>query len=620
MNDDKPKKNKTDEDIIEESKKRFEIAKNASRHNREPALEDLEFLIGEQWPEKIKQQREIEQRPCLTMNQLPKFVRQVTGDARQNKPAIQVHPVDSMADPETAKIIEDLIRNIEYVSGAAGTYDTSLDQAAMAGFGYFRIKTQYVEDDTFEQEIRIQRIPNQFSVYYDPNCIEADCSDAAWCIVTEKISKNKFLEDWPNAEMPAVSVPGSPGDTEDWVTNETIRIAEYWYKEPIEKTLVLAQFPDGTTGVYDEAELGKPGGNGSGPPLLPEGTQILKRRLVKGHEVKRCVHTAVEVLEKTDHPGKYIPIVSVLGEEINVDGKQYLRGVIRFAKDPQRAYNYHWTVATELIALAPKSPWLLTPEMIKSFEGEWGEAHRKTFPYLLHNPDPMFPGRAPQREPFAQIPTASVEMLQISGQGLKDTTGIYDASLGKQSNETSGRAIVARQREGDTGTFVWIDNLTKAITFAGKILIDLIPKIYDTERIIRVRGKDDSTQFVTINTQQPHPETGAMMPFHDLTVGKYDVVIQVGPSYTTKRIEAANDMLTFMEKLPPQQAAAVSDLVASNMDWEGAKEIAERLKAMLPPQLGGPQPPPPPPMAPPPGPPPGIPPEVLAQMAQRGTM
>lgn len=600
------------QEIVERAKRCFERAVAAEKDNRDQAIDDLKFLLGDQWPEKIRNERELERRPCLSMNMLPKFTEQVLGDARQNKPAIAVHPVDNKSDPEVAKIIEGLIRDIEYNSQAHAARDTALEQAVNAGWGYYRVVTDYCGDDTFDQEILIKRIPNQFTVYYDPAAKDADYSDAQWCLITERMNEDDFKARWPEAQGGDTDVAEGDEDP-DWFNSDGVRVGEYWVKQPTKKTLALISYPgmDGRTPRTSTVEIEKdheiPTDGMTGQPRY----QIVKTRQVDSHKVCCYFLTGAEVLEKKDWAGKYIPIVAVLGKEMFVEGNRYLRGLVRFAKDAQRAHNYWWTMATELVALAPKSPWLLTAAQVQGYEGMWNEAHSKNRPYMLYNRDDAAPMDKPSRERPPDVPNAMLAMLQQSAQGLKDTTGIYDASLGAQGNEQSGVAITARQREGDTGTFFFIDNLTRAITYEGRILVDLIPKIYDAERIVRVRGKDDTqSQFIPVNQPvvaledgsyrpatpeelvreemlqeqfafQPDPEDLVPIEIFDLTAGKYDVRVSVGPAYETKRIEAAQSMLEFI-KAVPNAAPLLGDLIAKNLDWEGAEEVSERLKVLVP--------------------------------------
>jgi len=553
--------------LLQKARKRFKLSREAWDENREKMLNDLEFLNGDQWPSDIKAERGEDDRPCLTINRLPSFCDQVEGDQRQNRPSIKVRPVDSFGDPEVAKIYEGLIRNIEVSSQANIAYTNASTSQIACGMGYFRVVTDYVEDDVFEQEIKIKPIWNSFTIHLDPATQEIDYTDANFLFITEVISLDDYEERFPG-KKPLQMTEGMDDDQRDWIEKDGVRIAEYFTKEPVTKTIFL--LADGQ--VVDE---------------LPDGITgdgILKQREVKTHKIVWRLIDGFQVLDgPKDWPSKYYPVVPVWGKELNIQGKRHLRGLIRNAKDSQRLYNYNRSLGAETLALAPKAPYLGTPKQMAGHEDKWAQAHKRNFPYLLYNPDPLAPG-PPQRQLPGQIQTGIAQEIGLANEEMKATTGIFDPSLGARTKEASGKAIMALQREGDVATYAYIDNLARAILLAGKILIDLIPKIYDTPRIVRTLGEDGSDQAVGINMPGTNQETGEEILINDLRVGKFDVTVTVGPSYTTKRVEAADSMLQFIQAVP-DSAPIIGDLVAKNMDWPGADQIAERLRKLLPPGL-----------------------------------
>lgn len=561
-----------DEKLLSEALDRFKKAEEYERENRDLATEDFRFAAGEQWPDEIRREREASDRPCLTFNRLPAFIAQVVGDARQNKPAIKVLPCDSGADVETAEIYNGLIRNIESQSRATQAYITAFENAVTGGVGAFRILTKYASDDSFEQDIRIERITNPFSVYWDPNAREYDKSDANWCFVSEWVTKEAFEQRYPDQTPTDWESEYKGVDTGYWSLDDKVRLAEYWCKKPVKKRIGLIN------GQVIEVQKGM------------EQWPFEMTREVETFKVVRYLLSGHAILEgPSDWAGHYIPIVPVFGPEEWIDERIRYRSLIRYAKDPQRQYNYWQSVITEKVALAPKSPWLVTPTMIAGLERFWNAANRENRAYLPYNPDPVV-GK-PERQQPAYVQAAELQQAAQAVDDMKATMGLYDASLGAQSNETSGRAIIARQREGDNATYAWIDNLARSIQHAGRILVDLIPRIYDTARIVRVMGEDETAEMVPINYVTPDGQK-----IHDLTAGKYDVEIVVGPSYATKRMEAAESMMAFMQAMP-QTAQIAGDLLAKSMDWPGADAIAERLKKILPPGIAEdsePQQPPPP--------------------------
>jgi len=597
----------TDDDVIQQAIKNVTECISAEQIFRDEALDDLKFRIGYQWPDKIRREREVVGQPCLQFNLIPKFIRQVTGDARQNVPTIKVIPVDSYADKETARIFKGIIRHIEYHSDASDVYVSGLEQSATIGRGWWQVVTGYADDETFDQEIKIKRIENPLSVYKDPLATGPCYEDAEWICLREWVNKDTFKREYPGTDPePGDTLVLGDADRKHWYTEDSICKAAYWRKESGKRNLLHITITQPGKAPFESTIF-------DDDPHYIKLQEFANVETIKSREVnviKIVCYTMVghAILDKKEWPGRYIPLVPCIGESVNVDGEEYLHGIVRFMKDPQRHYNYWMTMGTEQIALAPKIPWILTGTMIEDFQNEWDTANEANYPYLRYKPDPQAPGARPERLPPPELSPAYVQMMQLSQQGMNDTSGQFKPSLGQESNETSGRAILARQKEGDTGTYVYIDNWVKAVTYTGKILIDLIPKIIDTERVIRIINDQDEEQMVTVNNESPD----GVERIYDLSVGKYDVRVVTGPSYTTKRIEMANSMIEFM-RIYPMAAPVLGDLIAKAMDWEGADVVGDRLKALaqhqgvLPPDPGS-QPPPAAPPGAAPGTPPGAPP------------
>ena len=522
-------------------------------------IDDQRFAAGDQWPDDVKTMRA--GRPMQTINRLPAFIDQIIGDARQNKVAIKVFAGED-GDVEAAKIYSGLIRSIENRSNADFAYDTALEQTATFGFGAWRVKTRYVDDDTFDQEIMIERIPNALNVHFDPSSIQPDYSDAEYAIVVDSISKDEFKARWPKASESNFQTEHMQAG---WASGDNMQIAEYWHKERTPATLYLLN--DGTT-TFDK-------------PTAPE--LVIRERKSERCVVKMCIMSGAEVLEQADWAGRYIPIIGVNGKEDMVDGKRILRGIVRHAKDPQRMYNYWRTIDTETKALAPKAPVMVTTKQLDGLDDLWSDALSGNLPYLPYNPDPT--AATPQRLNAGMQDKGFEQAALLAVDEMKATTGIYSAALGEQSNETSGRAILARQREGDTANFAYIDNLSRAIRYSARVIIDLIPKIYDTERVIEIMGVDGKKTLERINSARINDD-GVVEPVNDLTTGRYDLVADVGPSYTTKRIEALN-MMVEIAKMNPAIMQIAGDLIVKSMDWDGADAIAERLKRTVPANIIG---------------------------------
>jgi hypothetical protein len=586
----------SDEALTAEALERWKQANDAEQENRLLAVDDQKFLNGEHWPSNIKKDREDDKRPCLTINRFPSFLDQVVGDQRQNRPRIKVRPVDDDADPIVADILSGVIRNIEYQSKAEAIYDYSLEQSAGSGTSYFLLATQYANNDSFDQEAKIKRIKNSFSVYLDPDAQEIDKSDANWGFVIEDFSRAEFKRRYPDAEDEGQDwLKGVGEEYSDWFTLDKVRVADYYKKVYSKRTIVLLS--DGT--VIDKTEFETLSAKG----VLDDGIDmpaptVVKERVVEDVKVIHHKITGNTILEESKTwAGENVPIIAVLGKELNVQGRTIYRGLIRHAKDSAQMYNFWRTASTEVVALAPKSPWIATPEQVEGHEPAWKRANVKNISLLKYNHVHGVP--MPQRTSPAAIPTGMVNEAQVSIEDQKAVIGIYDAGLGARSNETSGIAIRERKRESDVGTFAFVDNLSRALTNAGRQLVDVILKIYDTPRIVRIRGLDDSERFVMINQEIPlegaekytydgkAPKDGKA-PFYDLGVGKYDVVVETGPSFSTQRVEASESMMAFVAAVPTA-GELTADLIADAQDWPKRDEFVKRLRKALPPGVAEPE-------------------------------
>jgi hypothetical protein len=591
------KKSRDPEDILAVARSRLTMALSAYSDSREDELDDLRFMAGSpdnqwQWPADVLatrgsvQGQTINARPCLTINKLPQHVRQVTNDQRQNRPSGKVIPVDDQADVEVAEIFDGIVRHIEYISDADVAYDTACDNQVTYGEGYIRILTEYCDEDTFNQDLRIGRIRNSFSVYMDPTIQDPCGSDAKWCFICEDVTKEEFERMFPDAQPISSIAMRGVGDNSlaDWIQKDTVRIAEYFYVEHSKKTLNL--YAGNQTAFAGSPEARQ---------LEALGLKPIRTREADIRQVKWIKTNGYEILEESDWPGKWIPVVRVIGNEFEVDGRLFVSGLVRNAKDAQRMYNYWVSQEAEMLALAPKAPFIGYGGQFEGYEMQWKTANTNNWPYLEVNPD-VTDGQGavlplPQRAapPLAQ--TGLIQAKMGAADDIKATTGQYDSSLGATSNERSGRAILARERQGDTGTYHYVDNLARAIRYVTRQLVDLIPKIYDTERIARIIGIDGETSTARIDPTQPEPvrkimdETGIVIEkIYNPSVGKYDVAVTTGPSYATKRQEAMDAMSQILQANPNLWMVA-GDLFVKNMDWPGAQEIAKRLTKMIDPKL-----------------------------------
>lgn len=567
-----------DRDLLSEAWLRWSAGEQKERDNILEAYEDLNFRAGNQWPQDAREARENQSRPCLIINQLPQFIRQVTGDIRQGRPAIKVVPVDDGGDEDAADLRAGMIRYIENRCDAPGTYFRAADSQVTCGIGHWRVYTEYAAQTTFNQEIGIRLIDDGVSVIWDPDASDPTRKDAMWCFVPVDISHAAYKERYPDAPM-ADFADKSLGETfHDWVTSDIVRVAEYWYKKPAKITLALTadgQVKDMTSATPEELAA-----------LDAEGARVEER---DSFDVFRCLLAAGVVLEEPKRwSGRYIPIVPVMGEEVNVGRAVVRHGVVRFARDPQRMFNYFASAQAEVVALQPKAPWIGTETNFENYESIWETANTAAHPYLPYTPDGANGGQAPQRVAPPVSSQGISEGMNLAAQNMMSVIGIHQAGLGEESNEKSGKAILARQREGDTGTFVYLDNFARAVRHTGNILLDLIPKVYDTERTVRIVGEDGKMKPVRINQAvgmvDDAQEASALHRLNDVTVGAYDVVIEQGPSYTTKREEAKDGMATLIQAVP-DTFGLIGDLYVQAQDWPMADKIADRLRMGLPPAI-----------------------------------
>lgn len=554
--------------------KRYHRAFERERENMDAAYSDLEFYSGMQWPEELRIQRENDSRPVLTFNRLGQYVRQITGDMRQMKPAIKVMPVDSRADEKLAEIRSGMIRYIENRSDAEkAIYPGGADSQVQCGIGHWEIYSEYAEDTTFEQELGLRLVDDQVSVIWDPDAKHPVRKDAAFCFCPVTLTRDAYEETYP--DKPVSEIGFDSLYREEWYRENAIRVARYWYKVKMKRKL-FALPGGGYEDVTDEAQ-----------ELIARaqaaGAEIVER---EGFKIRFVMMNGTEFLtEPQDWPGRYIPIVPVIGEEIRVGSRCIRHGVVRFAADAQRAYNYARSTQTEFVGLAPKSPFIGTEENFKDYENEWNTANVKNWPFLRYKPDPRNGSAPPQRQLPPSTAPGLTECVTMAEHDMQAVIGIYNAQLGARSNETSGIAIARRERQGDIGTFVYMDNFALSITHTARILNDLIPHFYDTARTVRIIGVDGTEKRVDIN--QPEGVVLDDTPYqiaNDVTSGAYDIVMDMGPSYATKREEAREGMTAFIQAFPPA-GPLIADLVAKAQDWPNADEVSDRLFHILPPPL-----------------------------------
>jgi hypothetical protein len=574
-------------DLIKTARERYQQGIEADRTNRKRDYDDRKFYTGgdNQWPEGVPKERREEGRPCETYNRLPTFVRQVTGEIRQNKPAIRVLPVDGQTDPELAKVYSAIIRHIESNSSGHRVYAKETEKAVIGGQGWWRIKADYYDDKGFDQELCIEGVPNPLAVVADPDCRHPCRFDMNYAFVTELVSRAKFKAKYPKV----ADHDFDSADMEEWVEGDFVRIAEYWVKEEVGKQTLFAfeRTDNGQVEHVTQDEL-KEMVRGAGLPWSDNVEEMLAglpvrlkgKRDVPQYEVKsRMICGSAPLGEWQPWPGRYIPLIRVVGEEVEANDTVFRHGLIHHAKAPQVTYNYTRNASLEHYGAATKSPWLIALKQIPAaFKNMWETANRKNWPFLPY--DPIANVNPPQRIAPPSVDAAAIQESQLAAEDMKATTGIYDAHIGAKSNETSGVAIERRDAQGDTGTFVYIDNMEAAIECTGRMIVDLIPHYYSDERIIRMLGEDGEVEkFVEINKIMPDGKT-----WNDVTRGRYDVAVTTGPAYATKRQQASENMLKLLQVFPELRAVG-GDVALKVLDFPLSDKLAERARAVLPPGI-----------------------------------
>lgn len=573
-----------DKSIVTVARKRFDQVTKVQAKPRAEAIVDMGMIIGgveNHWDADALKARA--GRPTLAINKLPKFLRSVTGDQRKTRPSVKVRPVDSKADAIIAKIFEGHIRNIEYVSNAAYSYDSAFKHATSCGFpGYWRILTDYTDDDSFEQDITIQPIRNHFSVYMDHSCVPYQGKEKFGFIV-ETVSKEDLEAEYKDKDFTQFQDGAAGDDLANWFDDDGIRVAEYFYKEPCTKTIL--QLQDGSTvelnsknkSALFETEGVKIFNTKQGP------IAVVKERKVQSHKIMWCKICGLdEPLEgPQEWAGKYIPIIPVMPEEFILNGETVWKGLVRDARDTTRLYDYVASANIEAIALSPKSPLMIGKSQIKGNETQWNQAHTTPYPYLIYNDDDNT--TRPDRTTPVQQQPGLLATMQQANMDFEDTIGIFRAGLGAPSNEKSGIAIRERKESSDTGTYEYHDNLSRAVQWSYRVLVDLIPKIYDTERGLRLMNPDETESFAEINKTVQGPN-GESVLINDITVGKYDIAVTLGPAYATQRQEGQqmlSDVLTAVAPVAPQIVPIILPKLFKMMDSPEAAEIAEELKKIF---------------------------------------
>ena len=563
---------KQDEDLLRMALSRFERVETKERNQRRLAVEDLKFAQTEdgQWDESAIEKRA--GRPRYTINRVAGAIDQLIGDQRQNRTSIKIRPISGGATEDVAKTITGLIRNIETQSKAEQAYDHAFDEVVNGGFGGWRVVTEFNDDDAFEQDIRIKPLLGATtSLWFDDSAKEYDRRDAMWAFVTVDMPIEEHKERFPDSPVVGWSQEEfNSNSCGTWRSDNTVKVAEYWRKTPITKE--IAKLSDGRVIDLDEdgAALNE---------LEGQGITVLQKRTVKSHRVEMILMDGGGALGKPKSwAGKYIPLIPVYGRQCFIEGQEFTRGIVRFAKDANRIYNYTTSAAIETAALTPKDPIWLTAKQAEGHTPQLKNFNTQNSPFMLYNADPQAPG-APQRGGAPAVQGAFIQQIQQASMDLYHVTGMQPPSIGANPELKSGKAIQAQERQGDRGSFVFSDNLAKSIEYTAEILVDLLPRIYDTPRQSRIMAQDGETETVEINETVFDQESQQEIIVNDLSQGKYDVVAETGPAFATQRQESAAQIIDLISQSPLFEGIAM-DLVAKDLPILESKELTKRVRKL----------------------------------------
>jgi len=579
-----------EQEVLVKAHKRFDAAITAEATNRQKATLCLRFKSGDQWEPDLAAERAAARRPKLTVNKIPTFTNQIVNDQRMNRPGINISPVGGVGNLDLAHGIQGWIRAIERDSDAELAYDTAFESACDIGWGYWRYLTEYA-GDTFQQRLICVPIADTLSVYMDPDVQSPEARDAKWCFITSWTPRDDFKRDYPDVPFTNWDTGGEGDRYTAWGSDDHIRVAEYY--EIVTDRRILVRLGNGHIGWEDELseqvrDLSKSG---------QYGYQVIDERPV---DCQKCIWRKMiydKVIDEVEWIGSSVPVVRTIWERTSINGRFKYNGIIERLLDPQRMVNYWRSAETEALALAPKAVWSMAEGQDEGLEDEYERANRVPNPVVHHRQKDSEgnPAPAPILQPPPQVSQGFIAAAQNASQDMMAVAGIrFDATPQERNYDESGKALRELQRVGDLGTFHGIDNLSRALRRGGEIMLEILPKLYDTPQLVTILGEDGKDQTVKIDPNHPKPvdqirtPQGQSVKVLNPTSGKFSVTVTTGPSFKTRRIEAAESMMQFVKALP-QAGALIMDLVAKNLDWPGAEEIATRLAKALPPNLVTPE-------------------------------
>lgn len=563
---------------VDEAVQFMRLVAEAETTNRQEALQDLRFRFGDQWPVEASQSRDLQDRPKITINETDAYVRRIENEIRQQRPRAKAHPVDSGADPKIAEVVTGLLRHVDENSDGANAYDVAASYAVTMGFGYWRLRHDWVREDSFNQDIFVDPVENPFNVYFDPNSQLPDGSDAKKCLITDMMRKAEFEKQFPGAQMGGFTQRATGDSSPEWVTKDSIRLAEYIEIE--QKAAELVMLSTGLVKYADEINTDILGASG----ITVTGSRKSYKRIVKWRK-----QSGIEILQTATLLGRWIPVIPVYGMRTVIEGKRKTFGAVRFARDPATMVNFWNTAITESLAMAPKAKWVVAEGQTEGHEREWARANQDPTPYITYRPvlgpdGQLAPG--PSRMQPEPPPEGLIMAAMGASQNLQRVIGIFDPGVRAGAQRKSDKTINAEAQQTDISNFHFYDNLTRSLKHSARIEVDWTPKIWDTQRVQRIIGVDGRPKLITLNDKrQIAAEEGnaIMRVTNDVTVGTYDIVMDTGPGYNSRRQEAVAAMAQLLGTPLGEKIAQVGDdLIVRNMDFPGSDVLADRLAAANP--------------------------------------
>lgn len=571
-------------DILEDIRKWHKTASEAELENRTRAQESIDFRLGTQWDTDVLAKRAQWKLPSMVFNQCDTLISRVATNVISNLPFLTVFPEEEN-DLLAARSIHKIIKHIERVNDAETIYQNITENVLDGGFGYFRIRTEFSDYDTFDQRIIMEHIKNRFTVYFDPAATGDNYEDARYVIIEEVLERDDAEEQYGDINTDFNSDTMGV-EFEKWFFDDKVRIAEVYYKEPITRTLLRLLAPSGKELVVFEDELSR---------LFKEpdddtetnwrkvielnGYQVIDEREHEGHRVMWVKVSGDEVLEgPTEIESDIIPVIKAVGKRVNNRGKDELYSLIENVKAPQKMLNYTLTTEIIMVSNQPKATWMAANDLVDGYEDVYRDSHHENVGLLMYKRNPAFPADKPELLPPPKSSQGYLNLVEFASRQIEDTSGVTDAFLGKKSNEVSGKAIQSRAAGSQMVNAVFGRNVLKAIAYGGKIMINMIGRIYkDTNKVIRVLGEADGFEYIKVNELVINPETGDIEILNDVSKNQYDYIVEASSNFKSKRRE---NVAVFTQMLQlskdPLTAAFNMAQIARNMDIDNAEEIADK--------------------------------------------